>query len=358
MRIGIDASSVLDELTGAEVHVLTAAEALASRGDEVVAFVRRSPPARWAGIDHIESVVLATDNQAVATQWLLPRAARRSGVDVLYCPAKPPPAAWRGPLLFALHDIVPWTRPETMGRGAGAWYRTFFGLALRRRWHVSTGLEASADAVVAQLHVDRSRLHVVGNALAPWLRPPAPPGTPAIDGRFVLSVCRIEPRKDLGTVLDAWALLDRRDGVRLALAGKEGWNVAPVLERARAMPGVVVLGEVADDDLARLYAHAEAFVTASREEGFGLPVLEAMAHGTPVLASAIPPHLEVTGGAATTFAPGDARGLATELGALLDDPEARARTADAGRARAEHWSAARFGERLHQALQAAIEAGR
>ena len=351
MRIGVDATSVLDELTGAEAHALTAVEALAAAGGhEVVPFVRRRPPQRWEGLDAVRPVVLATGSQAAATQVLLPRAARRAGVDVLYCPAKPAPAGATVPVLAAVHDLVPWTRPETMGRAAAPWYRAFHRIAVRRGHHVSTGLECVAGEVRARLGVPAERLHVVGHALVPWLERDVPRPAVAGDGPFVLSVCRLEPRKDLGTVLDAWERL-RPTGTRLLLAGKAGWKVAPLVERARSIPGVELLGEVDDKVLAGLYGSASAFVTASREEGFGLPVLEAMALGAPVVASAIPPHREVADDAARWFEPGDPDGLATALGEVLSGDGDALRSA--GAARAAHWSSDRLAARLLAALDAA-----
>ncbi|MDQ1395497.1 MAG: hypothetical protein QOG64_756, partial [Acidimicrobiaceae bacterium] len=151
MRIGIDATALLDEQSGVEVHVLTAVEALArvATDDELVVFVRRRPPARWLDLaNRLQICALPTGSQAAATQVHLPRAVRRAGVDVLYCPAKPPPATVGVPVLDGIHDAVPWTRPHSMGRGAACWYRTFDRLAVRRRAHVATVSEASATEIM------------------------------------------------------------------------------------------------------------------------------------------------------------------------------------------------------------------
>lgn len=362
MRIGIDATSVLDERSGVEGHVFAAVEALAAEtSDELVVFVRRRPPERWAHMaERLDLRSLATDSQALATQVLLPLEARRARVDVLYCPAKPPAAAGTVRVLDAIHDVVPWTRPETMGRGAGIWYRTFDTLAVRRGAHIATGSDASASEIRRVLP-RAGQVHVIGHALPPWLAEAAAapdPERPAIagDGDYLLSVCRIEPRKDLGCVLDAWDMLRHRpgfEGVRLVLAGRPAWKVGTLVERAGATPSVVLTGWVDEADLPGLYAHAMAFVTASREEGFGLPVLEAMTFGTPVVASAIPPHEEVAAGAGVHFPVGDARTLATAIGDLLADPEAAERLRRAGRARAADFSAAALARRLRSALESA-----
>ncbi|MCO8126380.1 glycosyltransferase family 4 protein [Acidimicrobiia bacterium EGI L10123] len=360
MRIGVDATSVLDERSGVEGHVFAAVEALAQApDDEVVAFVRRQVPTRWRhGPDRLRTVCLSTDSQAAATQLHLPRAIRQVGVDVLYCPAKPPPARPGVPVLDAIHDIVPWSRPETMGRGAGAWYRTFDRVAVQRGAHISTGTRAVAEELGTVLPVS-DRVHVVGGAMPPWLEAAARAGhheRPAVagDGPYVLSICRIEPRKDLGTLLDAWELLgSARGATRLLLVGKVGWKVDAVVDRARRTAGVELCGWVDEADLPGLYAHAEAFVSPSLEEGFGLPVLEAMAFGAPVVASAIPPHLEVGQGGIDSFSPGDPAELAEHLLGLLGDERRRRRLTGAGRRRAACFSGAALGRRLRRALEAA-----
>lgn len=360
MRIGIDATSVLDERSGVEGHVFAAVEGLAdATDDDIVAFVRREPPARWRHrVDRIEVVCLPTTSQVVATQALLPRAARTANVDVLYCPAKPPPARAGVPVLAAIHDIVPWSRPETMGRGAGTWFRTFHGLAIRAGAHVAAVSTAAAAEIERVLAV-AERLHVVGGAMPPWLEVAARAGAhprPAVagDGPYLLSLCRIEPRKDLGTLLDAWELLaPSHPDLRLLLVGKVGWKVDEVVQRARRTARVELCGWIDEHDLPGLYAHAEAFTSPSLEEGFGLPVLEAMAFGTPVVASAIPSHREVGGDAVATFPPGNARALADQLIGLLGDDHGARQRRVAGRERACAFSGVALGARLRTALEAA-----
>lgn len=357
MRVGVDATSVLDELSGAEVHVLTAVDALRRHpapGEEVVLFVRRRPPAGWEDLPPgWRVVVLPTGSQAVATQVLLPRAAARAGLDVLYCAAKPAPAAYRGPVLTNIHDVIPWSRPGVMGsRRAAVWYRALHRRAVAAGAHVATVSHASAAALRRTLGVAEERLHVVGNAVPPWLSgvAPGPPPAGVAGRRYLLTLARWDPRRDLATVLDAWekAHASHPDAA-LVVAGKVGWNVSGGVERARATPGVVLTGEVTNAELAGLYAHAEALVTASLEEGFGLPLVEAFSFATPALASAIPAHREVGGTAAAFFPPGDSAALAKLMADVLSGGLGPALAAAAPGEAARHSGAALAG-RLRRAL--------
>ena len=360
MRIGIDATSVLDEGTGLENHVLTVVDALARFSDhEVVAFVRRKVPSQWDELKgRLEVHCLETDSQAIATQVLLHRAAEKAKLDVLYCGAKPAPALYSGNLLVGIHDPIPWMHPDLMGRGAAPWFRVFHSVSLRRGAHVATPSSVSKTALEVLLGLDPGRVHVVGNALAPWYqtyvdnadleRPAIAPTEP-----YFLVVRRIDPRSGLSTVLDAWDDLRQRNRhVRLALAGKVGWKVESLVERARATPGVIMLGEVSAPDLAGLYRHALAFVTASMHEGFGLTVLEAMALGAPVLATGIPSHVEVAGDAFRYFAVGDWKSLSGTMEQLVQDEGERIRLTSAGKTRASLFSADRLASQFVEAARA------
>lgn len=364
MRVGIDATSVLDEGTGVENHVLTVVDALARHSDHtLVCFVRHGPPAAWPALgERVEVRSLDTDSQVVATQVLLPRAAKAAALDVLYCGGKPPPALYPGRLLVGIHDAIPWVHPEYMGsRRAVAWFRILYRLAVRRGATVATVSEASRQALAPVLGIRPEAIRVVANALVPWFEPlvddsglPRPASVP---GDYLLAVSRLDPRRGATTVLDAWDILRaERPDLTLVLAGKIGWNVGAVVERARATPGVVLTGEVGDRDLAGLYRHASALVTASQYEGFGLPVLEAMAFGTPVVASAIPPHVELASGAAELFPPGDAEAMAKAVAILLDDPVVRARATVAGRERAARFNARRLAAEWTEAAMTATGA--
>jgi glycosyltransferase involved in cell wall biosynthesis len=178
--------------------------------------------------------------------------------------------------------------------------------------------------------------------LVPWGIEPRPVPAPEVTafrsrhdlgGRYVLWAGTIEPRKNLPVLLDAFAALTRRD-VTLVLAGPQGWNEDLTTRLATLGERVRPVGFLTPDALRAAYAGADVFCFPSRQEGFGLPVLEAMAQGTPVVTSAGTATAEVAGETGVLVDPDDVDGLRDALDALLDDPHRRARLGAAGHDRA------------------------
>jgi glycosyltransferase involved in cell wall biosynthesis len=172
---------------------------------------------------------------------------------------------------------------------------------------------------------------------------------------FLLAVGVLEPRKNLNTLMDAFALLKRQqgvpDGLKLVLAGGRGWLVDGIFRHHAASPvrdDILFPGFVPDDLLPAVYSAAEVLAFPSLYEGFGLPILEAMACGTPVVCSNASCLPEVAEGAALMVEPTDTAGLADALGRVLADPALRADLVCKGRARARGYSWRAAAERLRQ----------
>jgi alpha-1,3-rhamnosyl/mannosyltransferase len=172
---------------------------------------------------------------------------------------------------------------------------------------------------------------------------------------FVLSVGTLEPRKNLGRLVEAWSRLPdalRREHT-LALVGARGWELDEVLAPVRASgDDIRMTGFVSDEDLAALYAGCAVFAYPSLYEGFGLPVLEAMQQGAPVLCSSSSSLPEVGGDAVVYVDPRDAGSIATVLERLLRDPGERARLAAAGPVRAAQFSWDETARLTYEALAA------
>jgi glycosyltransferase involved in cell wall biosynthesis len=308
LKVGIDISPL--ELTGAGTarylrHLLAALD-----GVEVRKYV-------MPGGSRVRKV-------ARDTAWYLgalPRRAAQDGVDVLHCPSHRGPLRSRVPLVLTLHDLAVLRHPETFNRWTRTYGRFVFPRLARAAARVIAVSEFTAREGVELLGIDESRVRVIPHGVAE----PFTPLGPAAEGDYVLAVGTLEPRKNLERVAEA----ARRAGVELRVAGAPGWGAVEVAS----------LGFVDDERLAKLYRGAACLVYPSLYEGFGLPVLEAMACGTPVVTSKGSAPAELADGAAVLVDPLDVEAIAAGTQEALARRE-ELRSAGIQRARGFTWNAA------------------
>jgi glycosyltransferase involved in cell wall biosynthesis len=253
--------------------------------------------------------------------------------DLVHAPTPLVPPERRGrPLVATVHDAVPWTHPETLTPRGAAWHRDLGERIAREAAVVIVPTRAVADELARYLSL--RRVEVVGEGVAAavgTLPADAPDRARRLDlpERFGLVVGTLEPRKGLDVAVAATALPDWPAELPLLVVGPTGWGDVRLPEASTDR--IRRLGRLSDEDLAVTYARASVLLVPSRAEGFGLPALEAMTHGTPVVVSEAPALLEVVGDAALRAPIGDATALAGAVGAALDR---RTELAAAGRARA------------------------
>jgi glycosyltransferase involved in cell wall biosynthesis len=259
--------------------------------------------------------------------------------DVLHAPTlMVPPVRAGAALVVTVHDVVPWTHPETL---------TSHGVAFHRRMARRAAAEAAAIVTPTEAVAVRVR-ELLGPSGSVHVVPPGVPHLPAPrDGPqrrearglirpYVLFVGTAEPRKGLDVLVTALARPTLAD-LDLVVVGPEGWgdaNAGEMARRANVWDRVHVTGRVDDADLAALYAGASALAMPSRAEGFGFPVVEAMAHGVPVVVSADPALTEVAGDAAEVVPVGDVDALAEALAQAAGGGSGREQRVAQGRARA------------------------
>jgi glycosyltransferase involved in cell wall biosynthesis len=265
----------------------------------------------------------------------------RGGADVVHAPTLLAPPRGSVPLVVTVHDAVPWTHPETLTPRGVRWHRSMAERVARTADAVVVPTQAVRRALATHLHLPR--VVVVGEGASPQLR--SGPADAELrrtrlalpDGGFLLSLATIEPRKGLDVLLTALADPAAPD-LPLVVVGQAGWGGVDPIRMARdlGLPEgrVRLLGRVSDADLAVALQDATALVVPSRAEGFGLPVLEGMAVGTPVITSTDPALVEVGGDATRTAPVGDAPALARVLAEVVGDPAERDRMVAAGRERA------------------------
>jgi glycosyltransferase involved in cell wall biosynthesis len=238
----------------------------------------------------------------------LPARARLDRANVLHCPTHRAPVRTAVPLVVTFHDLAVLRHPEAFN----AWTRTYSRHALPRVAKAARRLIAVSEftrrELLDLLDVPAEKLRVIPNAVG---EPFAPRGE-AAGGDYVLAVSTLEPRKNLPRLVDAFERA-RLNGLRLLVAGAPGWGGVRV-----EGDGVRWLGEVGDQELARLYRGARCVAYVSLYEGFGLPVLEAMACGAPVVAARNDAAEEVAGNAAVLVDPLDPDAIAAGLAEAVD----------------------------------------
>jgi glycosyltransferase involved in cell wall biosynthesis len=309
LRVGIDVSPL--ELTGAGTarYVRRLLESLEGRSGLELRRHRFPGSSRPAKIARDTAWYLAA----------LPVGAR--GDDVLHCTAHRGPLLSPTPLVVTVHDLAVIRHPETFNRWTRAYSRALLPRLARRATRVIAVSTFTAREAVELLGIDEERVRVIPHGV----EPPFEPHGPAAGGDYVLAVGTLEPRKNLPRVV----LAAERAGVDVRVVGAPGWGDIDVESE----------GFVSDDELARLYRGSLCLVYPSLYEGFGLPVLEAMACGTPVVTSASGALAELADGAAVLVDPRDVEAIAAGIREAVSRRE-ELRAAGLERARTFTWEAA------------------
>ncbi|HZU05831.1 MAG TPA: glycosyltransferase family 1 protein [Chloroflexota bacterium] len=298
---------------------------------------------RWSPPEAVRQRRLLTPPHHRWERALLPLELASERLDLLHGPDFVVPLRRRCPAVVTVHDLAFLRYPEILTAESRRYYLQVERVVASVERVIVDSQHTAADAQ-ALLGVPAARLRVV--YLAPTLAPVTDAGRVAavraryaLEGPFLLYVGTLEPRKNLATLLRAFARLGPSTPARLVLAGPRGWLDEPIIAAAaRLGERVRLLGPVPAADLATLYAAATAFVFPSLYEGFGLPPLEAMAAGTPVVAARASCLPEVLGEAALFVPPEDEAALAEALRAVLEDPALRADLRRRGLARAAQFS--------------------
>jgi glycosyltransferase involved in cell wall biosynthesis len=229
------------------------------------------------------------------------------GANVLHCPTFRAPVRPSVPLVVTFHDLAVLRHPEAFNTWTRRYSRALLPLVARAAARVIAVSEFTAGELVDLLAVPEVKIRVIPNAVGP----PFTAAGDAAEGDYVLAVSTLEPRKNLGRLVEGFRRAEL-NGCELRVVGARGWgDVDPV-----PSAGVRWLGEVSDDELARLYRGARCAAYVSLYEGFGLPVLEAMACGTPVVTADLPPIREFARGVVKVD-PRNADAIAAGLGEAL-----------------------------------------
>ncbi len=350
LGVSLDATAVPAKPGGAGRYVLNLARELAARDDvDVTVVCRQGDRARWeaqAGAGRV--VDTAPTRRPVRLAWeqtTLPRLLNRMPVDVHHGPHYTMPVAARGPSVVTVHDLSFFSHPEWHQSAKVAFFRGAIRVAAARAAAIVAVSQSTADRLADRTR-PRGRVHVIPHGVDHHrFRPAAGPEEEEADvaarrrlgidpGRpYVAFMGTLEPRKDVPSLVRAFDLIAAgHPDTLLVLAGQRGWGVDAVeaaIVTARWRDRITVTGYVSEEENVALLRGAAVVAYPSLEEGFGLPALETMACGAPLVTTTGSAMEEVVGTAGLLVAPGDTVGLAEALEATL------AGGAEVGRRRAE-----------------------
>ena len=353
-RIGIDAHAIGGRLTGNETYISKLIEALVGLGSnhEFVLFFteddsRQDMLRRFPGMT---TLIVSPANPLVRIPVVMPWLVRRYGIDLLHVQYAGPPFP-QAPLVTSIHDISFETHPEFFSRKEELQFKITFRMTACRAARVLTISQHSKLDLVEIYGLPEEKVVVTPLAAGPEFVPPVSADAYeelmvhyGIDEGYILAVGNLQPRKNMVRLISAYTRLrDVRPDIehKLVIVGQESWRHDPILDfmnKSRWAADIIHTGYVPGPDLPGLYGRADLFVYPSIYEGFGLPPLEAMACGTPVIVSNRSALPEVVGEAGLLIDPFDVEDLAASMGAMLLNPELARHYARAGKDRAAQFS--------------------
>jgi glycosyltransferase involved in cell wall biosynthesis len=358
MRVALDLRSVHPGLTGIGRYAANLCLSL----DQVEAPIEVHGITTPSGKEYLKGMTGAPLHVVAGgpgwDEFGLPDLLRTLRADVYHSPLFVLPKVRACTYICTIHDVIPLARPDLTSPGFSQFFHAHMSHALKSARHIVAVSEFTRIDLLRHFPVDASRVTVIHEPVSPlFCRRPQARSLAVIkelglQPGFILSVGAIDRRKNLARLIQAYDLLRRRsDAPPLAVvrapSGDDIYLAAEVSSRGLDR-NVRMLGRVSDDALSHLYSTAACFVFPSLYEGFGLPVLEAMASGTPVVTSRSSSLPEVAGGAALLVNPTDPVGIRDAIEILLVDGTTRERLIEAGIVRAANFSPKKQGAQLSE----------
>ncbi|HET6351618.1 MAG TPA: glycosyltransferase family 1 protein [Coriobacteriia bacterium] len=292
--------------------------------------------------ERVKNVEVAGSPLSFGGMQALAEAVERARPDLVHCLHFPTPWKCEVPLVVTLQDLTPLAVPGVMGWPKRVAYRWLNDRAVAKATRIITPSDATARDVLHFFPRSQGKIVAIADAADDFSVGPVgqiPAGIPVHGKSYIFSMGNTKAHKDLPTLLDAFQrLAPNRAGLHLVLAGEEPKGYLDARLSGEPRRRAHFTGPINDDQLRALYAGATIFAFPSLYEGFGLPPLEAMAMGTPVVAADAASVPEVVGDAAVLVPPQDARALLAALAKLLDSEDRRKELAAAGLARARQFT--------------------
>ena len=351
MRVGIDARLVYYSQAGIGQYIMHLVNGLAEvdSENEYVLLQSRKDDTTILEQPNFRRISLWTPSHHRLERYSLNVELMRLGLDVLHSPDFIPPHKPSCKSVITVHDLAFLLYPHFLTKESARYYG-HIDQAVRWTDQIVAVSESTKRDTIQHLGVPEDKITVVYEAANPIFRPldrdqarEQVRNRHGVDGRFVLFVSTIEPRKNVPTLVRAlWQLLEcYKEDVHLVLAGGRGWlfeDAFAVVEELKLDDRVHFVGRVSSEDLLHLYNAAEVLAHPAFYEGFGLPPLEAMACGLPVIVSNVASLPEVVGDAGLLFDPHDVDELTVGLWRVLNDDELRQEMREKGLRQASRFS--------------------
>jgi glycosyltransferase involved in cell wall biosynthesis len=356
VRIGLDATALPPRPVGAGNYIIQLIRAFA-RGQapaEFVVFAQRHalPLLDVQERPGFRLVTLPDRSPPLRLLWeqtAFPILAARQELDLLHSLHYTMPLAYPGRTVVTFHDMTFFLFPGLHTLPKRYFFRLFIHLSRCRASALIADSESTRQDAIRLAGVPPDKIHTVPLGITPEFHPANDPAVLEavrlkynLPERFLLFVGLLEPRKNLPALLQAFAsLLPQQPPVRLVIVGRQGWMYEQTLQLVRSLglaEQVHFTGYVDQADLPRVYNLAEIAIYPSLYEGFGLPVLEALASGTPVITSSVSSMPEIAGEAGVLLPPGDVPALAQAIQRLLSDPAERQQRSKLGLERAAQFT--------------------
>lgn len=345
MRIGFDGGILTRRLTGVGIYTVRLIESLAEldSGNEIIVFANQD--LKRLNLP-VEVVVSRMVNPTLFTQLKLPRLIEDRHIDILHGPNFYLPLRKNILSVLTVHDLSAQLFPNQHSFKHRISQR-LFNPSLRRADRIIAVSAATARDIEEYYSSVSERVRVVHNGIDNSIRPVSDKEKARVrkhydlPERFILFIGTIEPRKNIENLIRGYSRIHLRESVRLVISGGKGWKYDEIFELVRELrleDSVIFTGYIDTKDLPALYSSAEVFCYPSFYEGFGLPVLESMACGTPVISSNVSSLPEVAGDAALLVNPNEPGQICDGINRVLEDEGFRRKLIDSGQKRAECFS--------------------
>jgi len=354
MKIGIDSTSLCRKITGIEYYTFNLVKNILKidkKNKYIVFFRKEIHPELVKLKNKAKFLICPINNQIYCEQIWLPYAIRKESIDLMHFPAFPPGILSEKNFVFTIHDATIWKYSNTLSWKGRFYMRPLSSIGTKRAKKILTVSENSKKDISKFANIPINKIintyesikekfriieerEILDNVRKKYNLP----------DQYILSVCSLEPRKNLIILLKAYKLLKESDPKirhKLVLVGRKAWGKNIIFNRIKELKlenEIIITGYLPDEDLVCLYNLAEIFVFPSIYEGFGLPPLEAMACGTPVIYSNTSSLPEVIGNAGLMIDPYNIQEIAMTIKTLIQDPKLREKLIKLGIERAKLFS--------------------